>query len=214
MANGLRTAKTILAAQLLIGSLCFLAPQTVTRGEPQLKDIEFVARHDGSTQRYLLVLPADFQAEKPHDLLIALHGHGSDRQQFVNSDRDECRATRDAAAKHAMLYVSPDYRATTSWMGPAAEADMVQIIEELKKQYKIERTFVSGASMGGFAALTFAVLHPDLIAGLAAQNGTANHREYENFQAEIQESVGGSNEQVPHEYKKRSKNHLHRSCLR
>ena len=86
-------------------------------------DVEFTARCDGSKQRYVLMLPKAFDAAKERDLMIALHGHGSDRWQFVNNDRDECRAVRDAAAAHGMLFLSPDYRAKTSWMGPAAEAD-------------------------------------------------------------------------------------------
>ena len=63
----------------------------------------------------------------PHDLLVALHGHGSDRWQFIRDGRDECRGTREAAARHGAILVSPDYRAPTSWMGPKAEADLVQI---------------------------------------------------------------------------------------
>ena len=48
-----------------------------------------------------------------------------------------------------MLLVSPDYRATTSWMGPKAEADLVQIIASLKKRFVVEHVVVSGGSMGG-----------------------------------------------------------------
>jgi pimeloyl-ACP methyl ester carboxylesterase len=35
-------------------------------------------------------------------------------------------------------------------------------------------------------------------------NGTANHLEYENFQDAIRQSFGGTKEQIPDEYKKRS----------
>ena len=100
------------------------------------QDVAFTARWDGTEQRYVLMLPEGFAAGQTHDLLVALHGHGSDRWQFVRSPRDECRAARDVAAEHAMIYVSPDYRAKTSWMGPGAEADLVQIITELKHQGK------------------------------------------------------------------------------
>ena len=67
--------------------------------------------------------------------MIALHGHGSDRWQFASKVFDEASAARDVAAAHRMLFVSPDYRKSTSWMGPKAEADMVQIIDELKARY-------------------------------------------------------------------------------
>ena len=58
--------------------------------------------------------------------------------------------------------------------------------------------------MGGAASLAFAVLHPELIDGVVSMNGTANFLEYENFQSAIRESFGGTKEQLPLEYKKRS----------
>jgi hypothetical protein len=38
-----------------------------------------------------------------------------------------------------MLVVSPDYRAKTSWMGPDAEADLLQILEEVKGKNRVSR---------------------------------------------------------------------------
>lgn len=169
-----------------------------------VQDVSFVADCDGTKQHYVVMLPSDFNKEQPHDVLIALHGHGSNRWQFVRDERDECKAARDVAVEHHMIYVSPDYRAKTSWMGPKAEADMVQIIAEIKRQYRIGKIFLCGGSMGGSSALTFTALHPDLIAGVASMNGTANHLEYENFQDAIRESFGGTKAEIPLEYKKRS----------
>jgi pimeloyl-ACP methyl ester carboxylesterase len=178
--------------------------------EPQ--DVAFQAKVDGSEQRYVLVLPDDFEPEQAHSVLIALHGHGSDRWQFVKDGRDECRAARDAAAKHKLIYVSPDYRAKTPWMGPHAEADLVQIIAALKAKYRVRHVIVSGGSMGGTSALIFAALHPELVDGVVALNGTANMVEYEQFQDAISASYGGTKEEKPDEYKKRSPE-LHRERL-
>lgn len=169
-----------------------------------LQDVAFTAGIDGSEQRYVLILPKDFVPERSYSVLIALHGHGSDRWQFVRDGREECRAARDAAAVHNMIYVSPDYRARTSWMGPAAEADMLQILEHLKSEYQIRKVIVSGGSMGGTAALTFAALHPELVDGVVSMNGTANLVEYDQFQDAIAASFGGSRQQVPDEYRRRS----------
>lgn len=168
------------------------------------KDIEFTADYDGTAQKYVRILPPDFDAEKPADVLIALHGHGSDRWQFVSQDRAECRAVRDVARDRGMILISPDYRAKTSWMGPAAEADLVQIIKELKQRHRVRRVLLCGASMGGASCLTFTALHPELIDGVASMNGTANHVEYERFQDAIAESFGGTKAEVPDEYRKRS----------
>ena len=170
--------------------------------EPQ--DVSFTAEIDGNEQRYVQLLPPSFDAEMPVDVLIALHGHGSDRWQFIRLERDECRAVRDVARERGLLLVSPDYRAKTSWMGPKAEADLVQIIERLKQQFRVRHVIVSGASMGGASCLTFAALHPELVDGVASMNGTANHVEYENFQDAIRQSFGGTKAEVPDEYRKRS----------
>eukprot|EP01051_Picozoa_sp_SAG22_P026304 SAG22_NODE_8233_length_672_cov_1.359511_1_plen_100_part_01 len=96
---------------------------------------------DGSTQHYCVIWPHGVQlalagqVEPPPaatDLLLALHGHGSDRKQFATSNRGECAGARAVAARHGMVYVSPDYRPTTSWMGPAAEADDVQLLRIIR----------------------------------------------------------------------------------
>lgn len=172
--------------------------------ELRTEDAAFTAASDGTQQRYILIYPEDFDPATPRNMLIALHGHGADRMQFATSPIDEARAARDVAARHGMLFVSPDYRAATSWMGPAAEGDMVQMIAELKKRFAIDRTFVCGASMGGASSLTFAALHPELVDGVASMNGLANHFDYERFQAEISASFGGGKADVPEEYKRRS----------
>jgi len=181
----------------------FLASISIA-GAAEPRDIEFTAKIDGTLQRYVTIEPDGFGRGKPANMLIALHGHGSDRWQFVRDGRGECKAARESAARHGMLFVSPDYRAKTSWMGPKAEADLVQIIEELKSKCDVRKVILCGGSMGGTAALTFASLHPELIDGVVAFNGTANLLEYERFQDAIAESFGGTKQEIPEEYRKRS----------
>ena len=171
-------------------------------GPPQ--DVIFRSQHDGTEQRYVVQVPEGFLTSSPRGVLIALHGHGSDRWQFVNQMRDECRAARDTAAIFNLLYVSPDYRAKTSWMGPAAAADLQQILTELRSQYQLEQVIVSGGSMGGTSALIFAVLHPDQVDGVVSLNGTANITEYRGFPDAIAESYGGTREAVPEIYRQRT----------
>jgi len=180
----------------------FAADPLLTKTDPQ--DIAFTANCDHTKQHYVMILPDNFSTQKSHSLLIALHGHGSDRWQFINNARGECKAARDIAAKYHMIYISPDYRARTSWMGPKAEADLIQIIDDLKSKYKINKVILCGGSMGGSSSLTFAAIHPNLIDGVAAMNPTANHLEYNKFQPAIQTSFGGTKQEIPHEYKKRS----------
>jgi len=191
-------------AQLLAAALAIAFVPTEDELLGQLQDMVFTARVDGTQQRYIEMLPPGFNPAVEHHVLIALHGHGSDRRQYATNSRDECRGARDVAAKYRLIFVSPDYRATTSWMGPTAEADTLQIIDELRRRHRVGKVFLVGASMGGSSALTFAALHPDLIAGVCSGNGTANHLEYESFQDAISASFGGTKAQIPLEYKKRS----------
>ncbi len=187
---------------LISGMVLAFAASISESAEPQ--DVVFVSKLDGTEQRYVVVLPEGFDSQSPVSVMIALHGHGSDRWQFVKDGRDECRAARDAAAKQRMIYVSPDYRAKTSWMGPAAEADMLQILEELRSKYRVHKVVITGGSMGGTGALTFAALHPDKVDGVVSMNGTANLVEYAQFQDAIAASFGGSKQAKPEEYGKRS----------
>jgi len=180
------------------------AGEAGTDGRMTVEDVAFVAECDGTTQRYVLMLPKGFDKTAPHDLLIALHGHGSDRWQFTGGTYATGIAARDTACERGLILVLPDYRAKTSWMGPKAEADVCQIIAAIKTEYQVEKVFVCGGSMGGSSALTFTALHPGLVDGVAAMNGTANHLEYEGFQDAISASFGGTKAEIPFEYKKRS----------
>lgn len=188
-----------LAAYVFLTSL---VPQAGELGAP--KDVEFTATVDGTVQRYVEMLPLDFDAAEEHHVLMAFHGHGSDRWQYATQTRGSCGAARSIAAKYGMIFVAPDYRARTSWMGPEAEADVLQIIQALRAKHRVAKVFLVGGSMGGSSVLTFAALHPDLVAGVCSCNGTANHLEYERFQSAIQASFGGTKDQIPLEYKKRS----------
>jgi len=168
-----------------------------------MTDVSFVSKFDGTEQKYVLFLPESFEPGVVHDVLIALHGAGSDRWQFATQEGNEFQAARDIAAEHSLIYVSPDYRGP-SWMGPTAEADVVQIISELKAVYRVSRVLLCGSSMGGACSLAFAVLHPELIDGVASTNGLANFLEYENYQDAMQESYGSGKAEIPLEYKNRS----------
>jgi len=42
-------------------------------------DIAFKSALDGTEQRYVELMPDGFEVAKTHDVVIALHGHGSDR---------------------------------------------------------------------------------------------------------------------------------------
>jgi pimeloyl-ACP methyl ester carboxylesterase len=170
----------------------------------KLNEVAFRSDLDNTEQRYVELVPVVRPEGRPGDLIIALHGHGSDRWQFIRDPRGECRGVRDVAARHRAILVSPDYRARTSWMGPKAEADLVQIITEARRRHPPGKTFIMGGSMGGTSALIFTALHPDLIDGVCSLNGTANMLEFDGFKEAVAASYGATREARPDEYRKRS----------
>lgn len=187
--------------------LLWSVPNTLQAADPVPDspcEVVFHSRLDGTEQRYVVQLPPQFRADGVYHVMIALHGHGSDRWQFIRDNRDECRVAREMATRHQMIYVSPDYRAKTSWMGPAAEADLLQMMDDLHGQYRIDRVFICGGSMGGTAALAFAAMHPGHVDGVISMNGTANMVEYGQFQEAIAASYGGSKTDRPDIYRQRS----------
>jgi pimeloyl-ACP methyl ester carboxylesterase len=196
VANGL----AIIGLTAIAGTL--LADESPS--SDRTEDRTFKADCDGTDQKYVVVIPQGVEKTDWVSVLIALHGHGSDRWQFVKHSRDECRAVRDVAAAHGMLLISPDYRAKTSWMGPKAEADVVQIIRNLRAEFTVDRVILSGGSMGGTGALTFAARHPRLVDGVVSLNGTADLVNYSRFQDAISASFGGTKSEVPDEYRRRS----------
>ena len=149
--------------------LAAIAAGQLISSEPVRAEKTFLASFDGSRQKYVELVPGTFRPEA--GALVALHGHGSDRHQFVDDTRGECAAAREAALLRGLLYVSPDYRAKTSWMGPAAESDMLDLLETLRRERGIAKFYFCGGSMGGTSALTFAVRHPDLVAGVEILRG-------------------------------------------
>ncbi len=191
---------------LTVALTLFVSPQKATGQESFATptDQSFTSEVDQTLQRYVELRPLKWDSKGPVDVLIALHGHGSDRWQYIRESRGECRGVREVASENGMLFISPDYRASTSWMGPAAEADLSQLIAILRKKYHVRHLYLAGGSMGGTSALIFAAIHPEEIAGVLAENATANMMEYDGFQDAVAASYGGSKKEKPEEYRRRS----------
>ena len=198
------TVSMLLSLPLLVCSVSQAGLQPPPQDSPAMTEERTFRASDGSEEKYVLVYPKGFRVNQPVTLLITLHGHGSDRWQFIRDKRDECRAARDVAATHGLLLMSPDYRGKTSWMGPRAEADLIELLAKLKSRFRIKNVVLCGGSMGATGALTFTALHPAMIQGIVALNGTANLIDYTNFSDAIRQSFGGTRQEVPEEYRKRS----------
>jgi pimeloyl-ACP methyl ester carboxylesterase len=127
--------------------------------------LTFNCTADGSRWPYLLQAP---QGE-PEAILINLHGHYSDEWQGMTEEiyGDAFGKLRRECRRRNFAYVCPWYGGN-SWMGPLAEAGMVDLIAALRERWPQPPLYLMGGSMGGSSTLVFAVRQPQLLQGVVA----------------------------------------------
>ncbi|MCX5661977.1 MAG: prolyl oligopeptidase family serine peptidase [Planctomycetota bacterium] len=175
----------------------------------------FVSELDGTRDYSLVISPAsDGKTESGGDVAVYLHGHGGLPEQLFSHP---CLVGLPAlAAQAGITLVAPNLRGN-AWMGPAAEADLVQLAAEIRRTLRPRRLLLTGASMGGTSVLIFEGLHPTLFDGYLAYCGAADMREYVAFcrattaipvlqqiADAIAQSYGGSPDDRPEVYRERS----------
>jgi pimeloyl-ACP methyl ester carboxylesterase len=107
-------------------------------------------------------------------------------------------------ARRNAVYICPEYRGN-SWMGPAAEADVLDILNLLTMRYPGRRLILAGGSMGGTSALIFASRNPKAVDGVIALcPATDPALMFGVFPEHFVESYGGSPEKVPQVFSDRT----------
>lgn len=136
-----------------------------------------VFRSEFGDRRYRLFVPSDPGAP----LLVMLHGCTQDAEDFAAGTR------MDAVAREkGLMVLYPEQSATDHpqacwrWFDPdhqrreAGEpALLAGMVREMVEEHgaDADRVFVAGISAGGGMALTLAVTHPELFAGVAVHSG-------------------------------------------
>ncbi|MEN6547829.1 MAG: prolyl oligopeptidase family serine peptidase [Armatimonadia bacterium] len=121
---------------------------------------------DGSKWPYLVQQPPG----TPVAILVNLHGHYADETQMMTEGiyGDAFGKLRRECLQRNWVYVCAWYGGN-SWMGPMAEAGMVDLIGVLKQQYPGLPVYLGGGSMGGTSALILAMRQPQLFKGVLAR---------------------------------------------
>jgi pimeloyl-ACP methyl ester carboxylesterase len=133
-----------------------------TAGFPQgVSRLTFRSAADGA-EDWALAWPP----ESGDSWAVTIHGHGSHGDQlYVRGDvrRDLLPRLRD----RGLGVLTPNVR-DNGWMGPRSADDLHGLLDFLRREYGARRFYFIGGSMGGGCNLTYAVLYPEDVAGLAA----------------------------------------------
>jgi len=176
---------------------------TLARLESPIADgivhYEFESSFDGSKQSFLEkdFAPDDSGANRL--VFVYLHGALSHQEQGMTAGIYGGTFERWAAelARRRAIYICPEYRGN-SWMGPAAEADLLDVLNVVSERFPGRRLILAGGSMGGTSALIFASRHPEKLDGVIALcPATDPALMFQVFPDHFLESYGGSPDDVP-----------------
>lgn len=165
----------------------------------------FVSDFDQSTQSFL---EADFRSGSDVSsqlVVIYLHGAASHQDQGMTAGIYDGAFEKWATVlkQRQAIYICPEYRGS-SWMGPAAEADLNQIIAATRERFPVGKLILAGGSKGGTSTLIFASRFPSAIDGVIALcPATDPALMFDSFPEQFLASYGGNYQQVPTEYDQR-----------
>jgi predicted esterase len=128
---------------------------------------------DNTLQPYRLFIPDSYTAAKAWPLVVALHGMGGDENSMFDAYAGEVKKN---AGRLGFLVVCPKGRDTASMYRGAAEQDVMDVLAEVQRDYKIDRKriYLMGHSMGGYGTWSTAIDHPDVFAALGPISGGGN----------------------------------------
>jgi len=118
---------------------------------------EYTAYNDGSLQSYSLYVPSIYTPDRPHSLVIALHGLGQTDEAVISE------AFQKIADQNGYLAAAPSGRGRRNYFRGPGEDDVLRVTEEMRKQYHVDpdRIYLTGVSMGGSGSMHIGLDMPD-----------------------------------------------------
>jgi predicted esterase len=126
---------------------------------------------DSSLQPYRIFIPSSYDGRKPYPLIMLLHGMGGDENSMF--DLYGSGAFEALAEKHGYIVACPKGREPTSMYRGAAEQDVLDVMADVRRAYKVDpnRIYLTGHSMGAYGTWSIAIDHPEIFAALAPISG-------------------------------------------
>jgi dienelactone hydrolase len=119
---------------------------------------------DDSPQPFALWVPPGYSPKKSWPLVVALHGSDADHRMIP----EECFRIHERGFDARVILLSPFGRGDVDWrwMG---EADLWDAVNWVRKRYRVDlrRQYLTGLSLGGYAAWRMAAERPLYWAAIA-----------------------------------------------
>jgi predicted esterase len=133
----------------------------------------YLSKADQTLQPYRVLIPTQYDGSKPMPLLVALHGMGGDENGMFDGYHE---ALKVEAQRVGFIVACPKGREPTSMYRGTAEQDVMDVIAEVRRDYKVDpsRIYLMGHSMGGYGTWSVAMDHPELFAAIGPISGGGN----------------------------------------
>jgi len=133
----------------------------------------YLSKVDQTLQPYRVFIPTQYDGTKPTPLVVALHGMGGDENSMFDGYGEQLKVE---AQRLGFLVACPKGRDTASMYRGSAEQDVMDVLAEVRRDYKVDssRIYLMGHSMGGYGTWSVAIAHPDVFAALGPISGGGN----------------------------------------
>lgn len=137
------------------------------------------ADQSGALMRYLVWLPEDYGVNRDHlhPMIVYLHGSGNDTydSEFViGFGLPAVLASADQPSPFDFVVLSPQAEPGSTWtVGDQLEV-VQRVVDSAVDTYLVDpnRVYLTGMSMGGYAAWHLATRHPDRYAAMISVSGS------------------------------------------
>lgn len=128
----------------------------------------------GSTYRYQVYVPPEYDPREAHPVIVDLHGNGMQGSdgllQTVVGLADQVRKDR---SRFPCIVIFPQAQENTLWLNPEMEDLVVAELDQVMAEFRVDadRVYLMGFSMGATGAYRIAFRWPDRFAAMVTVAG-------------------------------------------